>query len=135
MLTFYFFAFNLESITGTIDFLIIFFISLVLSNISTIIKHKNNPNYRAVGASGAISGVVFSAILFNPGAKMGIMFFPVPIPAPIFGLLYLAYCFFAARNSSDDINHDAHFYGALAGIIVTLILFPSVLPYFLNSIF
>jgi membrane associated rhomboid family serine protease len=135
MLTFYFFAFNLESITGTIDFLIIFFASLILSDISTIIKNKDNPGYRAVGASGAISGVVFSSILFNPGAKMGILFFPVPIPAPIFGLLYLAYCYFAARNSSDDINHEAHFYGALAGIIVTIILFPNILPYFFNSIF
>jgi membrane associated rhomboid family serine protease len=135
MLTFYFFAFNLESITGTVDFLIIYFVSMILSDISTVIKNKDNHGYRAVGASGAISGVVFSSILFNPGAKMGIIFFPVPIPAPIFGLLYLAYCYYAARSSSDDINHEAHFYGALSGIIITIILFPAVVKYFINYIF
>ena len=134
MLTFYFFAFELEAITGTIDFLIIYFVSLVLSDVSTIIKQKNNYEYRAVGASGAISGVVFSSILFNPTAKMGIMFFPVPIPAPIFGILYLAYCYYAGKYSSDDINHEAHFYGAVSGILVTVLLYPDVIPYFLRHI-
>lgn len=135
MLTFYFFAFQLELIIGSVNFFFLYFSSLIISNISTIIKNKNNYGYRSVGASGAISGVLFSYIMLNPGARIGIIFFPIGIPAPIFGVLYLAYCWWAAKKSQDFINHEAHFWGALAGVILTIILIPDVIEHFLNNVF
>lgn len=135
MLTFYFFAFKLEQITGSVNFLIIYFGSMVLADVTTILKHKDNINYRSVGASGAISGVIFSFILFVPYAKIGLLFLPFMVPAPIFGILYLAYCYWAARSSNDMINHEAHFWGALAGVILTVFLYPNVLENFIGNLF
>ncbi|MGA2298668.1 MAG: rhomboid family intramembrane serine protease [FCB group bacterium] len=135
MLSFMFFAFTLEQIIGSLYFVIIYFISLILSNVSTVIKHRNDFGYRAVGASGAISGVLFSYILFEPTSKIMVFFIPIGIPAPIFALLYLAYCFFAAKKAADSINHEAHLWGALAGLILTIILIPDILPYFIHKVF
>jgi membrane associated rhomboid family serine protease len=135
MMTFYFFAFQLEFQIGSIGLFLVYFGSMILSNISTILKNYKNIDYRAVGASGAISGVLFSYILINPLSKIGIFLFPIGIPAPFFGLLYLAYCWWASKKSYDLINHEAHFYGALAGIIFTVILSPGVVQDFINTIF
>ena len=122
MLTFYFFAFNLEIAIGSQNFLLIYFGSLVLSHLLTLFKNKNNYNYRSLGASGAISGVIFGSILIFPTAKMIIMPIPFPLPSVIFGVLYLIWCRFANSRANDNINHDAHFSGALAGIILMFIL-------------
>jgi membrane associated rhomboid family serine protease len=135
MLTFYFFAFRLETIIGSIRFFIIYFGCLILSDLSTVFKQKNNYGYRAVGASGAISGVLFSYILFDPTTRLYMFFVPIGIPAPIFAILYLAYCYYASRNSQDFINHEAHLWGAVAGILLTVIQIPAVVPYFLGKIF
>jgi len=135
MLTFYFFAFRLETIVGSLDFVVIYFGSMVLADVSTIMKNKNNPHYRSLGASGAISGVLFSAILYVPDSSIMLLFFPIGIPAPIFGLLYLAYCYYAAKKSHDYINHEAHFWGALTGVVLTIAMQPAVLPYFIERVF
>lgn len=135
MLTYYFFAFRLESIVGSVSFLIIYFASLILSDISTIIKNKNNQGYRAVGASGAIAGILFSYILFDPTSKMMMFPFPIGIPSTIFALLYLAFCYFASKRSMDEINHEAHLWGALTGLIVTIILIPQSIEYFIEKVF
>jgi len=135
MLTFYFFAFKLETIIGPLDFVVIYFGSMVLADVSTIMKNKNNPHYRSLGASGAISGVLFSAILYVPDSSIMLLFFPIGIPAPIFGLLYLAYCYYAAKKSHDYINHEAHFWGALTGVVLTIAMQPAVLPYFIERVF
>ena len=135
MMSFYFFAFQLEELIGSLSLLLIFFISLILANVSTIIKNRNNPEYYALGASGAVSGIIFSSILFNPLSKIGVIFFPIGIPAPIFGILYLAYCYYASKRSNDMINHEAHFWGALSGILVSILLYPEVVRYFINSVF
>ncbi len=135
MLTFYFFAFQLETMIGTLNFFFLYFASLIISNISTIIKNKDNYYYRSVGASGAISGVLFSYIMLNPEARIGIIFFPIGIPAPIFGVFYLAYCWWAAKKSQDFINHEAHFWGALAGVIITIFLIPNVIEIFFRKLF
>lgn len=132
MFTFYFFAFSLESAIGSAKFLIIYFGSLILSDVGSYFKHKDNPDYRSLGASGAISGILFSAILYFPSSKLMIFPIPVPIPAPIFGLLYLAWCFYASKNQHDRINHSAHFIGALVGIVITLALDFSVAGHFLE---
>ncbi len=125
MLTFFFFAFSLEQAIGSLNFIIIYFISLVLSDVTTILKQKENPHYLSLGASGAISGVVFSYILFFPQMEMMIFPLPIPIPAPIFAILYLAYCSFAGKRAADNINHEAHFWGALSGVIITILIQPS----------
>src|ERR1700754_4016659 len=88
MMTFYFFAFNLERIIGHWQFALLYMVSMVLADLPSVAKHKNDLWYRSLGASGAISAVVFSAILFDPLAKMGLLFIPVMIPAVLFGVLY-----------------------------------------------
>lgn len=132
MFTFYFFAFQLESIIGSLRFAIIYFVSLVAADLTTIIKHKDNPDYSALGASGAISAVVFSSIMYVPTAKMYVMLLPIGIPAFIFGPLYLTYCYYAAKHQQDNVNHDAHLWGALSGFILTIILDPGVIAHILS---
>lgn len=137
MLTFYFFAFNLEMIfvqlsggVGHLYFALLYVLSLVLSDISTIRKHKNNPHYFSLGASGAISAVLFSYILFQPKRELGI-YFIIPMPAYIFAVLYIGYCMWASKNGRDNINHDAHLFGALSGLILTLLAYPWVIEHFI----
>jgi membrane associated rhomboid family serine protease len=139
MFTFSFFGFQLEKILvsvsgwGHIQFALIYFMSLILSDIGTLIKQKNNYNYHSLGASGAICGVLFSAILFQPTSYIGVFF--IPIPAVIFGPLFLFYCVWAAKaGGRDGVNHDAHFYGALVGVILTIALYPQVIGHFFNAV-
>ncbi len=134
MLSYYFFAFRLEGIIGHWQFAVLYLVSLVLSDLPTVMKHREDFWYRTLGASGAVSAVVFSFILFDPMTKMMILPLPIPIPAILFGVLYLVYCVYAGRQQADTINHDAHFYGALNGIIITIILYPSVVPYFFGKL-
>lgn len=135
MITFYFFAFKLETMLGSFNFLILYLGSMILSDISTIVKHKNNPDYNSVGASGAISGVLFSYILFSPFSKLILFPIPIPIPAVIFAVLYLVYSQYMAKKGGDMINHQAHFWGALAGIIITIILEPRSIGIFIDTVF
>ena len=134
MLSFYFFAFQLEGIIGHWQFAVLYVLSLMLSDLPSVIKHKNDFWYHSLGASGAISAVIFSYILFSPMSKMMIIPIPIPIPAIIFGVLYLVYCTYASKHSQDAINHDAHLFGALSGLAITIILFPGVVPYFFDQI-
>jgi membrane associated rhomboid family serine protease len=134
MFSFYMFAFTLESTIGHVQFAILYLASLALSDLSTILKHKDHFWYNSLGASGAISAVVFSYILFYPMSQVGIIFIPfVRIYAFVFGILYLVYSAYASKQSS-NINHDAHFFGALAGIIITIIFFPHVPFEFIREI-
>lgn len=130
MMSYYFFAFTLEGYIGHWQFGLLYVVSLVLSDLPTVAKHKNDYWYRSLGASGAISAVIFGFIMFNPLARMGLIFLPIPIPAILFGGLYLVYCYYASKRASDNINHDAHMYGALSGIGITIILNPHVLEIF-----
>jgi membrane associated rhomboid family serine protease len=134
MMTFYFFAFTLERMMGSMSFGILYFVSLILSDLPSVIKHKNDMWYNSLGASGAISAVLFSYILFQPFTSMIIFPIPIPIWAIIFGPLYLAYCVYASRHSRDNINHDAHFFGAISGLILTVLLVPGIIPHFLEQI-
>lgn len=134
MLSFYFFAFTLEKIVGHFAFALIYVLGLILSDVSSIIKNKNNASYYSLGASGAISAVLFSYILFDPLSKIYIFFIPIGIPAYLFALIYLGYCMYASKNQSDAINHEAHFWGAISGVLITSILFPHILGYFIKSI-
>lgn len=134
MMTFFFFAFQLEAMIGSWQFGVVYFMGLILSDIPSVIKHKNDMWYNSLGASGAISAVLFSYILFQPFSSMIIFPLPIPIWAIIFGPLYLVYCVYASKHSRDHINHDAHFFGALAGLIVTVLIVPGTIPHFLSQI-
>src|SRR6201996_1564264 len=134
MMTYFFFAFQLEATLGHWQFGFLYMVSLILSDLPSVVKHKNDLWYRSLGASGAISAVVFSAILFNPLGKMGLLFIPVQIPAVLFGILYLIYCSYASKKGQGNINHDAHLFGALSGIMITVILIPQVVPYFFHTV-
>lgn len=132
MFTFFFFAFKLEATIGHWQFALLYIVSLILSDIPTAIRHKNDYRYSSLGASGAISAILFSYILFEPLSLIGVMF--IPMPAILFGVLYLFYCMYMSKNSRDSINHDAHFFGALTGLILTVILVPGVIPHFIGEL-
>lgn len=118
---------------GIATYLFMYILSVAASNLKTYFQHKENSWYNAVGASGAVSAVVFAFILFAPTEK--ILFFGVlPIPAFIYGLMYLAYSQYMAKNSKDNIGHDAHFYGALFGFVFTGILNPNLFTLFVKQI-
>lgn len=134
MMTFFFFAFTLEAQIGSWRFGLIYFLSLILSDIPSVLKHKDDFWYNSLGASGAISGVLFSYILFYPLSKLYLFFIPIGIPAVLFGGLYLMYCVYASKQSRDNINHDAHFFGALTGIIITILIIPGIVPHFLSAL-
>jgi membrane associated rhomboid family serine protease len=131
MLSYYFFAFQLEALLGHWQFALLYILSLILSDLPSIQKHKEDLWYNSLGASGAISAVIFSYIMFDPKASMGILFIPIPIPAYIFGILYLVYCHFASKHARDNVNHDAHLFGALSGIIITIALNHNVVNEFI----
>ncbi|WP_256002517.1 rhomboid family intramembrane serine protease [Pedobacter deserti] len=134
MVTFWSFGFGLEKVIGSVNFAILYFVSLILSDIPTVVRHKNDMWYNSLGASGAISAVLFSYILYSPFTSLYIMLIPIPVWAIVFGPLYLVYCVYASREARDNINHDAHFFGALSGLILTVLLVPGVIPHFLNQI-
>jgi membrane associated rhomboid family serine protease len=134
MLSFYFFAFRLEPLLGHWQFGVLYLVSLILSDMPSVLKHKENYSYYSLGASGAVSAIVFSAILYNPLDRMMILPLPIPIPAVIFGVLYLVYCSYSSKYSRDNINHDAHLYGALSGLMITIIFHPGILPGFFQQI-
>jgi membrane associated rhomboid family serine protease len=134
MFSYFFFAFQLEMRMGHWQFGTLYIVSLVLSDLPSVFKHKDDYRYYSLGASGAISAVVFSIILFDPMMRIQIFPIPIPIPALIYGPLYLAYCVYASRQNRDNINHDAHFYGALSGIMLTLLLHPGVIQEFFRGL-
>lgn len=126
MLTLYFFASNVVGFLGTGGFLLVYFGSLVLGNLLSLHFHKDEYSYTAVGASGAVVGVLYSAILLQPDMMLG-LFFIIPIPAYVFGIGYLFYSIWAMKARRDNIGHDAHFGGAMGGFFITLFFSPSVL--------
>ena len=141
MLSFYFFAFMLEmqmasyeGVIGHIFFGIVYLLSIILANIFTIQQQKNNPSYNSLGASGAITAVIFSYILFEPRTKINLMLIPIGIPAPIFAILYIAFSIYASKKMRGNINHEAHISGAFSGIILTILLFPGIVPHFITII-
>lgn len=115
-LTLFFFGPGLERRIGTPRFLALYLIALVLSSLGTVIKRRNDPNYAALGASGAILGVLFAYIVYFP-TNMLYLYFALPIPAVLFAFCYLGYSMWAAKHSRDNINHDAHLDGAVTGLI------------------
>jgi membrane associated rhomboid family serine protease len=132
MLTLFFFGPALEYQVGGTLFLVIYLVSLIVGNLYPFLKFRNQQDYVAIGASGAVSGVVFSFCLFNPLAEIR-MFFFLPMPAFVFAILYVAYSIYSMRNRHDNIGHEAHLAGALAGVVTTLIAVPEVIGHILEQ--
>ncbi len=121
LLTLYFFAPVVIGYFGSISFLIVYFISLVCGSLLSLKIHEKQPYYSAIGASGAITGVLYAAILLNPDAQLG-LFFVIPMPAYVFGIGYLLYSIYGMKQQNDLIGHTAHFGGAIGGLLSVFIL-------------
>ncbi|MGA8205240.1 MAG: rhomboid family intramembrane serine protease [Woeseiaceae bacterium] len=125
MITFYFFAFPLEFHLGTIPFLVLYVVGLIASHGCTWYKHKDDPQYASLGASGAISAVLFAYIVYFPTTKLLIFPIPIPIPAALFAIGYVAYSYWASTQARGRINHDAHLCGAISGIVFVAVTDPA----------
>lgn len=125
MLTLYFFADVIIYQMGELQFAAIYMGSLILGNLFSFYFHKDEPQYAAVGASGAVMGVLYAAILLNPDMMLG-LYFIIPIPAYVFGIGYLLYSIYGMRKRIGNVGHDAHFGGAMGGYFITLLLEPWV---------
>jgi len=120
--------------SGTFFYLLLYAGSVVLASLPTVIRYRNNEGYSAVGASGAVSAVVFSYIFFAPLQKI-YFYMVLPIPGILFGILFLVYSSYMSRRKSDNINHSAHFWGAVVGFVFPILLEPSLFMVFLENLF
>ena len=120
---------------GQMHFLILYVFGGLFATVIPYIRHQDNPNYKSLGASGAVSAVIFAAILWSPGMKLNLLFIPIGIPAYIFGPLYLAFEYYQDRRGNSGIAHDAHIGGAIFGIIYVLIINTDKGKEFLSHIF
>ena len=142
MLTLYFFGGVVEKYftaafgagAGVALYVVLYLSAIVVSSVGDLLKFKYVPSYCAVGASGAVSAVLFASILFEP--KMGIYIYLIPIPVPgyLFAPLYLLYCWYMNKRSQDNIGHSAHFCGALYGLLFPLVFRPDIFIHFLNQL-
>lgn len=141
MIALYFFGEVIEKIytyyygnLGYLYYIILFYGGIIISDIPTFLKHKHDPYYNSLGASGGVSAVLFAAILFQPTSSI-CLYFAICLPAFIMGALYLIYSYYQGRRSGDGINHNAHLFGALYGIAITILIKPNVIITFFEKIF
>ncbi len=127
MLSLYFFAPVVYGILNNFSFVLIYFSSLIFGSLLTMIFHKNEYSYSAVGASGAVMGIIYSAILLDPSLDIYFFFIPIPIPGYLFGIGYLLYSIYGMKAKNDNIGHTAHFGGAIGGYLFTIMKKPSLL--------
>ena len=127
MITLYFFVGIVIYELGTGNFILVYLSSLLAGNLLSFYFHKDEYYYSAVGASGAVTGIIYSAILLKPDLDLYMFFIPIPIPAYIFGIGYLLYSIYGMKNRLGNIGHDAHFGGAIGGYALTLFMDPSLL--------
>ena len=138
MLTLYFFGTIMEAYyQGQLGlqkwyYLALYIGALIVSNIPTYLKHRKDYNYRSLGASGAVSAVLFAFILLRPWQRIIVLVFPVP--AIVYGGLFLVYSMYMSKKGGDHVNHDAHFYGAIFGVVFTIACRPEVIEIFLNEL-
>jgi membrane associated rhomboid family serine protease len=119
--------------SGMFSFLFLYFSSVIISSLTTFVKKMKDPYYIAVGASGAVSAVLFTSIFFSPLEKI-LLYGILPMPGIVFGILYLAYSTYMGRKEKDHINHDAHLWGAIYGIVFPLFLDPSLIHRFISQL-
>jgi membrane associated rhomboid family serine protease len=133
MVTFFFFGVPMERVLGTERFVVLYLLGLALSPLISLAKHRNNPAYATLGASGAVSAVLFAFVVYFPTTTMIIFPIPLPIPAWLFAIAYLAYSIWSARSNTGRINHDAHLAGALTGIAFVALTDPRAISRLLGS--
>ena len=126
MLALYFFSGSIEMSLGPVRFLLIYFFSLIGGDLLSLFIHRHDGSYDSVGASAGVSGLIYAAIALFPGMKIGLLFIPIGIPGWLFGLIYVLYSIYGIRSGKNNIGHDAHLGGALIGLIVAIIMHPSV---------
>lgn len=139
MFTLYFFGrvvevyFSVYGLGGNISYLALYFLGLIASDLPTYFKQKDNYNYHCLGASGAVSAVVFAAIVFNPWGSI-YLYGAIKLSSFLYAILYIAYCVYMSKRGGDNINHDAHLWGALFGLGFTIALIAAVQPVLLEYI-
>lgn len=126
MITLYFFAGVVERALDPLSFGIVYLVSLLGGNLLALVFQRGNARYRAVGASGAVSGIVYAAIALHPGMELAFIFVPIPFPAWIYGIGFILYSLYGMGRQSDNIGHEAHLGGAISGLLITIILQPAV---------
>ena len=126
--------FNLGS-QGLLYYILLYVGGTIFSTLFDFRKQKENPHYNAVGASGAVSAVVFASILLYPAGSIYLFFIPIPIPSWVFGILYLVYSAYMGKRGQDNIGHNAHFWGSVFGIVFTIIILPGTVQNFFTTIF
>ncbi len=119
---------------GHTAYIVFYLLATIVANVPDLYQHKDDPSYRAVGASGAVSAVVFASILYSPLNKIYLFLIPVGIPAYVFGILYLIYSAYMSRRQGDNIGHLAHFSGAIFGIVFPLVFQPTLFVDCMNQI-
>ncbi|WP_350285721.1 rhomboid family intramembrane serine protease [uncultured Croceitalea sp.] len=127
MFTLYFFAPVVIKWFGQVKFLVIYLVSLLAGSLLALFFHKDEPYYSAVGASGAVTGILYAAILLQPNMQLGLLFIPIPLPAYVLGIAYLLYSIYGMKSRLGNIGHTAHFGGAIGGYAITLLFRPSLL--------
>lgn len=134
MITFFFFAPAMERVLGTPLFVILYLTGIIVSGLPTLFRHRDNPNYASLGASGGVEAVLFAYILLFPLSNLYIFFIPFGIPAIVFGVLFMGYSYYEAKKQRDNVNHEAHIAGAVYGILFTILTVPNAINYFLEAI-
>jgi membrane associated rhomboid family serine protease len=119
---------------GVLFFILLYVGGIAMSSLYSYEKHKNDIYYNALGASGAVSAVIFAFIILHPTARLGFMFIPVPIPAYLFGFIFLGIEYYLGKRGNTNIGHDAHFWGAVYGALLTIILKPALVSEFIAQI-
>ncbi|MFT3945951.1 MAG: rhomboid family intramembrane serine protease [Agriterribacter sp.] len=127
MLSLFLFSGSLAAILNPFSYLLVYFGSLICGNLFALLIHKKDGDYSSVGASGAISGLIFAAIALAPGFSIGLFFMPIGIPGWIFGLAFVLYSIYGIRSRKTNVGHEAHLGSAIAGMLIGILLDPSVL--------
>ena len=137
MITLFFFGRAMEpffgGVLGSSGFAFFYVLGLVVSILPTYLRHRNDSSYRSLGASGAVSAVLFAFILVQPWATIYV--YVIPVPAIVYAALYVTYTVYMDRRGGDRVNHSAHLWGAAYGVVFTVAVAPGVLPYFLRELF
>ena len=129
MISLYLFSQSLELYVGPWGYVFIYFSALIGGDLLSLFIHRNHGDYTAVGASGAICGIIFGSIALFPGMSIGMFFLPIGIPGWIYGLVYILYSIYGIRSKSENVGHDAHLGGALIGLCAALMLKPNAITY------